>query len=320
MDKLSIIIPCYRSEHTIQGVVEEIVAELDGSFEFEIILVNDASPDNVWEKIQALVADHGNRVKGIRFAKNFGQHAALMAGYRLSQGDIVIQMDDDGQTDPKGIFTLVDKIHEGYDVAFARYPEIKQSVFRRFGSAVNRKMCVALIDMPPNLKPTSFSAARRFVVEQIIRYERPYPYIGGLLFQSTSNMCDVEIQHRKRAYGISNYTIGKLLKLWLNGFTAFSVKPLEFGIIVGVLAALAGFVYAIIVTMRKLLGFPVLVGWSSLISIILMLGGFILIMLGLVGEYVGRIYISINNAPQYVIKDICENTNAPEEEAAGQTE
>lgn len=303
MRKISIVIPCYNSDKTIKPVVNEIVERIQGKYDFEIILVNDGSTVQLWQAIVELADTYKNKVKGIRFAKNFGQHAALMAGYRASKGDIVIQMDDDGQANPDGIFTLISKIDEGYDVAFARYPEAKKSLFRKFSSELNRKMCIKLIDMPSDLHPMSFAAYRRYVIDEMIRYDKPYPYVGGLVFRATSNICDVEIAHRDRLEGESNYNLGKLLKLWLNGFTAFSVKPLEIAAVSGFVVAFLGMIYAIYIIIRKICGFSVLAGWSSLIALTLILDGFLLIMIGLVGEYIGRIYISLNNAPQYVVRE-----------------
>ena len=306
MEKISIVIPCYNSAQTIKPVVDEIVEVLTNRLDYEIILVNDGSTEKLWEAIRELVETYSPKVKGIRFSKNFGQHAALMAGYRESKGDIVIQMDDDGQSDPRGIFILLDKMNEGYDITFARYPEVKESLFRRMGSELNRRMCISFLDMPKNLKPTSFSAMRRYVIDEMIRYEKPYPYVGGLMYRATSNMCDVEIEHRERAVGQSNYNFKKLIKLWLNGFTAFSVKPLEAAAVMGSIMALIGFLFAMAVIIRKIAGFSVLDGWSSLISVILIVGGLNMVMLGIVGEYIGRMYICLNNAPQYVIRDKCE--------------
>lgn len=304
-NNISIVIPCYNSEKTIGNVVDEIVETLSDKLDYEIVLVNDGSTIELWNIIRSLTEKYFGIVRGIRFAKNFGQHAALMAGYRASVGEIVIQMDDDGQSHPKGIFDLIAKIEEGYDVVFAKYPQAKKTPFRQWGSDINRKMSIALIGMPKDIYPMSFSAFRRFVVDEMIRYDKPFPYVGGLIFRATSNMCNVEIEHRERAAGKSNYNIRKLLKLWLNGFTAFSVKPLEVASVSGFIISICGFIYALYIIISRLAGVKYLEGWSSLIALTLILDGFILIMIGLVGEYIGRMYISLNNAPQYVIRDEC---------------
>lgn len=312
MKKVSIVIPCYRSEDTIESVVEELIEFLSSRITFEIILVNDASPDSVWNVIQSLIRRHGDLIKGICFAKNFGQHAAIMAGFRATTGDVIVQMDDDGQANIEQIFILLDKLDEGYDAVFARYPQKKESLFRRCMSKANTCMCNFFLEVPKGIEANSFCVYRRFIVEEIIRYNRSYPYLGGLVFRATSNVCNVTIEHRERKSGTSNYTFLKLLHLWLNGFTSFSVKPLESGILLGVLIALIGFLYAVFIIIQKLVGVGTIAGWSSIISLILVLGGLNLIMIGLVGEYVGRIYIGVNNAPQYVVR---ETINLEDKEA-----
>ena len=301
---VSFVIPCYGSEHTIEKVVDELRTTMAQRPEcsYEIVLVNDNSPDQVWGVIQKLVKTYGN-MKGISLARNFGQHAALMAGYRSCSGDIVASLDDDGQTTADEAFLLIDKIKEGYDVVYGCYPEIKQSHFRIFGSWVNEKMIEVLLGKPRELKCTSYYAARRFIIEEMLRYRNSYPYVGGLVLRSTKNIANVPVHHRARMEGKSGYSLGKLLGLWFNGFTAFSVKPLRLATVVGFLCAAAGFIYGVVMVLRKLLGYTTVLGYSSLITVILFIGGIIMVLLGIIGEYIGRIYISINNAPQYVIRE-----------------
>ena len=305
---ISVVIPCYGSQNTLRDVVESAIETLSQRpGDFEIVLVNDGSPDNVWEIIKELVKENPENVYGINFTKNFGQHAALLAGYKYSRGDIVVSMDDDGQTNPVYIWKLIDRLNEGFDAVYARYPETKESLFRRMGSWLNNKMSESFLNKPKGIKGTSFYAVRRYVVDDMIRYDKSYPYIGGLVYRSTDNLGDVEIEHQERASGSSGYTLKKLVSLTLNGFTAFSVKPLRMASYLGILCSFAGFVYAIVVVVRKLANPVIQTGYSSLMSVILFIGGLIMFLLGLIGEYVGRIYISINNQPQYVIKETIGN-------------
>lgn len=305
--KLSIVIPCYGSEHTIESVVEEVEQTITKrNVEHEIILVNDCSPDHVWDKIMQLSQKYKS-VVGISFAKNFGQHAALMAGYRESSGDIVVSMDDDGQTPADELYKLVDQIESGYDVVYAVYENKKHSVFRNLGSRLNDFMCNVLLGKPKGLMITSYFAARKFVIEEICRYKNSYPYVIGLVLRSTKNIGTVPVKHRARMEGRSGYTFGKLLSLWLNGFTAFSVKPLRFATMMGILIASLGFLYIIYIIVNKIMNPNVLLGWSSTMAAIFLIGGLVLFTLGISGEYLGRIYISINDAPQYVIKKKTEN-------------
>ena len=305
MEKLSFVIPCYVSETTIEIVVNEIRETLKQrpEYDYEIILVNDCSPDRVWPRIRALaLAD--SHITGIDLAKNFGQHAALMAGYRHCTGDLIISLDDDGQTPACELFTLVDKMKEGWDVVYASYAHKMHSGFRNFGTWMNERMTESLIGKPKGLRVTSYFIMRRFIADEILRYENAYPYIEGLIFRATRNIANVPVTHHERMVGESGYTFSKLLALWFNGFTAFSVKPLRIATFCGSACACIGFLYGIYVVIRKLVDSSIEMGWSSIIASIFFLGGLILIMLGMIGEYIGRIYISINNAPQYTIRQV----------------
>lgn len=302
--KISYVIPCYHSYNTLPGVVEEIerkMEEMEG-YEFEIVLINDNSPDCTFDVIQKLCKEKKN-ITGISLAKNFGQHSALMAGFQYVSGDIVVCLDDDGQTPADEAGLLIRKIEEGYDVVYAQYDIKKHSLFRNIGTLMNMKMAEIMLGKPRKLYLSSYFAARRYVIEEVKQYKNPYPYIMGLVLRVTNNICNVKVVHRERAEGKSGYSIRKLFALWINGFTSFSVKPLRFATLNGVLTALVGFLYALWTIVRKLFDPTVPVGWSSTIAIILILGGMVLFVLGMIGEYVGRIYICINNAPQYVIKD-----------------
>lgn len=302
--KISFVVPCYRSENTIKAVVGEIV-EMVGArvgYDYEVILVNDNSPDNVWKSIVEL-SENDSKITGISLARNFGQHSALLAGYAYCGGEYIVSLDDDGQAPLESLFELVDRLEEGYDVVYAYYDEIKQTVFRRFGTWMAQKMGETLLNQPVDLKVSSFYIARKFIIDEMIRYKNSYPYLLGLVLRTTRKVACIETRHRRRLEGTSGYSFRRLLGLWVNGFTAFSVKPLELGIVLGVFFAFAGFVGTVTVVVRKIMGYTTMLGWSSTIAVILVIGGMILVMLGLIGEYVGRIYISINNAPQYVIRE-----------------
>lgn len=309
MSRLSFVIPCYRSETTIEIVVNEIIETLKQrpEYDYEIILVNDCSPDNVWERIRTLALGNPH-IFGISLAKNFGQPSALMAGYRKCTGDLIISLDDDGQTPGCELFTLVDKIQEGWDVVYASYEHKMHSGFRNFGTWMNERMTESLLGKPRALKVTSYFIMQRFIMDEILRYQNAYPYIEGLIFRATMRITNVPITHHSRMTGESGYTFGKLLALWFNGFTAFSVKPLRIATVCGTASAFLGFCYGLYVVIRKLVDPTIEMGWSSIVASIFFLGGLILVMLGLIGEYIGRIYISINNAPQYTIRETVSYT------------
>ena len=306
--KISYVIPCYRSEKTLGAVVNEIQQTMQNlsQYEYEIVLINDCSPDDTWGTICKLCEDNDNII-GIEHAKNFGQHAALMAGFHFVSGDIVVCLDDDGQTPADEIEKLLEKIEVGYDVVYASYEHKQHSGFRNWGSRINSKMTEIMLGKPKELFITSYFAAKRFIIDEMIRYEHCYPYVIGLVLRSTNKICNVPVTHREREKGKSGYTIMKLLSLWMNGFTSFSVKPLRAATYMGVSSAICGFIYLIYIVAKYFFVHTAPIGWSSTIAIMLLLGGMVLVVLGLIGEYVGRIYMCVNAAPQFVIRNIIKN-------------
>ena len=306
MKLVSFVIPCYRSENTISSVAEEIRSAMEAlpGFEYEMILVNDCSPDSTFSVIEGLArADH--RITAVDLAKNFGQHAAIMAGLRRCSGDYVVCLDDDGQTPANEVGKLLSKLEEGYDVVYASYGHHKQhSFFRNFGSWLNGKMTEVMLGKPRELSLTSYFAARRFIVDEMLRYEHCFPYVMGLVLRSTKNICNVPVNHRQRQQGESGYTFGKLIALWMNGFTSFSVKPLRLSTYAGALTAFLGFIYALVIIIKHFVDSSIPEGWSSTMALQLVLGGIILVVLGLIGEYIGRIYMCINASPQFVERQV----------------
>jgi len=305
--KYSFVIPCYNSSKTILLVVEEIKDTMKEE-SFEIILVNDYSSDNTKDVIFD-IANKYNNVIAINFSKNFGQHAALLAGYSNASGDYIISLDDDGQTPANQVYKLIDKLNEGYDVVFANYKVKHHNKFRNIGSKINDLMAEKLINKPKGLYLSSYFIAKRFVIDELVKYDSSFPYVSGLLLRTTSNLVNVDVDHRDRTEGESGYTFMKLLMLWLNGFTAFSIKPLRVSVYMGVLVALLGFILLIYSLLNKMLNPEVPMGWTSLTAIMSLVGGVTLMVLGMIGEYIGRIYMTVNKAPQYVIKEIKGDKN-----------
>lgn len=314
MDKVSFVIPCYRSELTLEGVVEEVRTAMAGlkRYSYEIVLVNDCSPDHTLQVIRTLCDKYDN-ITGVSLARNFGQHAALMAGFRHVTGDIIICLDDDGQTPAEDAGKFLEQIQAGRDVVYAKYSNKQHTAFRNFGSKVNEIMTRFMLGKPKELYISSYFAAKRFVIDEVIRYENSYPYVIGLVLRTTKNIGNVSVRHRQREVGHSGYTMKSLMGLWFNGFTAFSIQPLRFATMVGIFCAASGFLYGIYTIIKRLLNPAVPLGFSSLMSAVVFLGGMIMLMLGLIGEYVGRIYISLNNSPQYVIREVIgQKENADE--------
>lgn len=316
MKKISYVIPCYKSHETIEDVVIEINQTMENlkDYQSEIILVNDNPQDATYLKIKEIASKYKNIV-GINLTRNFGQHAALMAGFHNASGDIIVCLDDDGQTPANEVGKLIEKIEEGYDVVYASYKKKKHSLFRNLGSKVNDKMAQSMIGKPKKLQVTSFFAARKIIIDEVKKYDNCYPYVIGLILRTTQNICNVEVTHRERKIGKSGYSFKKLIKLWLNGFTAFSVKPLRIATFLGIGTAFAGMIYLIYLIVNFFAFNSAPIGWRSLMVVLLVLGGVILFVLGLIGEYIGRSYICLNSSPQFVVRDVVKSEEKNDNES-----
>ena len=303
---VSFVVPCYNSSQTLPIVVQEIVCTMKeqlSEYNYEIILVNDCSPDETTYQVIKKLSEDNAHIRGIDLARNFGQPSAVMAGMNYSKGDYVVCGDDDGQTPFNELPALFEKVKEGYDVVEARYIETeKKTLFRRIGTFMNEIMASWLINKPKGIVLTSYWIIRRYVADEVMHYQNSYPYLGGLMMRATKHVCNVEVAHRKRISGKSGYGFRKLLGLWLNGFTAFSVKPLRLTVVCGVIAAFIGTITGVVTVIRKILDPGIQAGYTSLLAVNLLLFGILFVILGVLGEYVGRIYISLNNAPQFVVR------------------
>ena len=306
--KITFIIPCYRSEQSIKIVTDGIIAVISKQYDYKIILVNDNSPDNVFHVIRQMCALDENII-GIKLSRNFGQQAARMAAIPYIDGDYVVFMDDDGQHPSDGIPKLIDKLKEGYDIAYAKFDHKKESLFKQFGSYINTKMTNILIGKPKHIKQSSFFAMRAFVASELIYYRSPFPYLFGYFMQVTRNIANVDIEHQARINGKSGYNLRKLVALWFNGYTSFSVVPLRIASWIGAVTAMAGFGWGVYIVIRKILTPEVAVGYTSIMASILFIGGMIMLMLGMLGEYIGRMFITINNIPQYIVNEKINCTN-----------
>ena len=299
--KCSVVIPVYNSEASIDQVVEEVLAEV--SYEVEIVLVNDCSKDESEKKCKAL-CEKFNQVKFLNLSKNFGQHNAIMAGLSVVDGDLIVCMDDDLQTPPQEVNKLIDTlIEQDYDVVYGNYGEKKHSVFRNWGSSLNDKMANYMLGKPKEIQITSFFAMRRYIAEEIKNYRYSFPYLGGLIFRTTNKIGKVDVHHESRKEGTSNYNFKKLIGLWFNGFINFSVTPLRLTSLIGTVFSGAGFLYLIVIIIKKLMDPGIAMGWTSIMATVIFFGGIQLISIGLIGEYIGRLYLNINEKPQYVIRE-----------------
>lgn len=302
----SVIIPCYKSSHTIREVVELTAAKLEelDRTPFEFVLVDDCSPDDgeTISTLRALADDHGY-VKVVELAKNSGQHNAVMAGLNYAGGDILIAMDDDMQTHPSQLPKLFEAFDQGYDIVYGYYPEKHHGAFRNFGSWVNYTSVRILIGKPKDLKTSSFWIIKRFVRDYVVQYKSHYTHLQGLFLRTTRNIASVPVEHFERAYGQSGYTFNKLISLWSN-IMGYSIVPLRIATRLGVTLSFLSVIAAVIVIIKKLMHPGMAVGWASTIVTIIFFSGLILLFMGLIGEYIGRMYQNLSNDPQFVVRDI----------------
>jgi glycosyltransferase involved in cell wall biosynthesis len=303
---LSFVIPCYRSEKTIDMVINEIIETvgLRSEYDYEIIAVNDCSPDNVLQILKAR-AERDPKVKVLSFSKNMGKHAAVLAGYAVAQGDFVVDLDDDFQSPVHELWRLLETVaNDECDYATARYRKKRQSFSKRLGSNINLLMSSIMLEKPADLRFENFSVMKRFVSKEVIKYRHPFPYLEGLVLRVTQRIGTVEMDQRERGDNSgTGFTLRKSLSLWLNGLTAFSVKPLRVASLLGAMVATSGFAFAAYLIVQRLRYPEIVAGYSSIMATMLITSGIIMLLLGLIGEYLGRVYICINAAPQYVVKD-----------------
>jgi undecaprenyl-phosphate 4-deoxy-4-formamido-L-arabinose transferase len=315
MDTLSIIVPVYNGEGTITALVNNCLDELlPKHSSMEIVLVNDGSSDNSHSAILKLLSsDAGKYIRYAQLSKNFGEHNAVMCGLNLCRGDVAIIIDDDFQNPPQEISKIVTKLKEGFDVVYSYYEKKQHSWFRNLGSKFHNKIATILLNKPSDLYLSSFKGVNRFVIDAIKDYNGPYPYVDGLILRCTRSIGVQLCDHQARTNGESNYTIRKLISLWLNMFTSFSVVPLRVASYLGIFMASTGFCLALwfIFSWYIDIGIPnnIPKGWASLIVSVTTFSGIQLLVLGVIGEYVGRMFLTQNRQPQFVVRSLYENSS-----------
>ncbi|MHA2055148.1 MAG: glycosyltransferase [Candidatus Hodarchaeales archaeon] len=315
LDSLSILIPVFNSEKTIGKLVERLIKDLGSHFKLEIVLVNDNSSDRSEEVCISLFTKYNATIRFYSLSKNVGEHSAVMAGLNKVTGEYTVIMDDDFQNPVSEVVKLVNTaLNNNYDVVYSYYEKKRHNLIRNIGSLVNDKVANLMLGKPRDLYLSSFKVLNKFLVNEIIKYKAPFPYIDGLIIQITDKIGKVKVEHQERKEGSSGYTIKKLVSLWMNMFTNFSILPLRISIILGLIFASIGLLLGIYTAIEKLLDPDIPVGFASLFVSISIFGGIQLVMLGMVGEYIGRIFLSLNKKPQYTIRkkyeynDIDKNT------------
>lgn len=312
---LTVIIPCYNSSKMIERVVSEIEYEIQKRPEnrYQIILINDNSKDNTFQVISNM-AKADLHITAVDLSKNFGQANAKMAALAFIEGDIAVCMDDDGQHPPDKIYDLVDKISEGYDLVYAHFSRKKQPVFRRLSSAVNTKLLEMTGAKKKGVYNSPFLAWSSFAIDALRHYHSPFVSAGAYLMRCTDKVINVEVEQRCRASGRSGYNLKKLMNMWLTEFTNFSLVPLRMASILGLFSSFGGMILGLAVVIRKLIHPSISAGYTSFMAVQLLIGGIVMLMLGLVGEYIGKIYMLISGQPQYFIRTVVRQKEEEENE------
>ncbi len=305
---VSVVIPVYNSESTIAGLCERVIEELSPVCTVQIVLVNDGSSDRSAEVCTRLHQQHPHAVTCMNLSRNFGEHNAVMAGLNCAEGDYCIIMDDDFQNPPSELRRLIEEIRKGYEVVYVRYPAKRHSLLRNIGSRLHNWMAIHALGKPAALYLSSFKIVSRFLLREIVRYTGPNPYIDAIILRTTRDIGVVASSHEPRRNGRSGYTLGKLISLWGNMVITFSLLPLRILDVFGFLMSAAG----------CFLGLKILTAWLALggtrpdaFQILnasnWFFRGLIFVSIGVIGEYVGRIYVHLTNEPQFIVRNILRN-------------
>ncbi|MDA8084647.1 MAG: glycosyltransferase family 2 protein [Nitrospiraceae bacterium] len=311
MNRLSVLIPVYNAENTITLLCNSLVALYARKYDLEVVLVNDCSTDSSDAACKKLQEEYPQVITYVKLSRNFGEHAALMAGLHYVTGDYCVMMDDDLQNPPEEIEKLLDEVRKGFDVVYTYYPERKDSLFRKIGSSFNDLIATLLLGKPRSLYLSSFKAVNRFLVNEIMKHDVPNPYIDGIIVKTTSNIGKVMVLHRERSYNRSGYTLGKLISLWGNMVVNFSLIPMRMAGIAGGMLIVSSLVYALYKAYDDIHTKGTLSDYEQLMSANLMFRGITLVAISVLGEYVGRIYLLLNKNPQYVVRELLASRKKP---------
>ena len=301
--KISIVIPVYNSSLNLKNLIDSLYDVLKNNFTaYEVVLIDDMSSDDSWKEINNICISY-RWIKALRLRQNIGQHNAIQTGLKYATGDLIITMDDDGQNSPKDIISLASAIEENYDVCYADYPVKKHNLLRKFFSYANNLVVSLLFNKPYKLKLTSFRCFTSQIKNELLKNKSSSVYLDGLIISITRNITSVPVEHNERIYGKSNYTFIKLFSLWLQMFTGFSVKPLRLASILGIIFSATSFLVTFWMVFFRSPSSEVPMGWTSIIVVIIFFGGVQLLALGLIGEYLGRTYLTVNNQSSNSIKE-----------------
>ena len=307
---LSFVIPLYKSAETIAAVVRDIESlEIDGGH--EIVLVNDGSADRTRDVVREVMRDARVPITLVEHARNFGEHNAVLTGWRHAKGAHIVSLDDDGQNPPAEAKRLWEEARRtGLDVIFGHYEMKQHSVWRNVGSWFTNRMTDWALDKPPGFYLSSFRCVSAFVAQQVVTYAGPYPYIDGLILQVTQRIGSIHVRHEPRRAGQSTYTLRRLIRLWMAAWVNFSVLPLRLATFLGLTMAAAGLVALAVVAVLWLRNVGPSYGFGWIMAALLVFSGTQLVLLGLIGEYIGRTFLTVNQRPQSVVREVVTSSRS----------
>ncbi len=301
MPEISIVIPVYNSHECVSEISKQLADALK-DFEYEQIMVNDCSRDSSWDEIKKVCSENKN-VIGINLRKNGGQDSAILTGLNYASGKYIVIMDDDLQHSPYDIPKLYKEAIKGFDVVYANFDSKKQKLWKNLGSWFNGKISEIALQKPKEVYLSPFKIICRGVVNEMIKFNNLFPYIDGLIFQVTRNITQIPVEHHKREMGKSNYNLAKSIKVFLRMLFGFSTAPLYITFRLGMISAIAGVILAIYYIIEYFIGKADVTGWTTIVVLILILGGSILLSLGIIGRYLGQVYLTVNKVPKFIVKE-----------------
>lgn len=308
---LSFVIPLYHCAETIGAVLKDIEQlRIEGGH--EIILVNDGSSDGTGKVVRELIRSARVPITLVEHARNYGEHNAVLTGWRHARGAYIVNLDDDGQNPPEEAVRVWQHAKAaGLDVVFGHYVEKQHSAWRNFGSWFTNRMTDWALDKPPGFYLSSFRCVSAFTAKQVAAYAGPYPYIDGLLLQVTQRIGSIAVRHEPRRAGTSTYTLRSLARLWLSTWVNFSVLPLRVATVIGLVMAVIGMLALGWLVWLWANDFGPGYGFGWLMAALLVFSGTQLVMLGLIGEYVGRMFLTVNQRPQAVVREVVKSGGGP---------
>ncbi len=301
---LSIVVPVYNGAGTI-GKLVDALATLDVPGGLDVVLVNDGSADDSADVCARIAETASIPVTFVDLSRNFGEHNAVVAGLSFAQGAYVITMDDDLQNPPEEVLRLFNHTRDNdLDVTYSYFDQKEHATWRNAGSRFANATANMVLDKPRDLYLSSFRCMSAYVKDAIVRQAGPFPYVDGIIFQVTRKIGTLQVKHLPNAENRRNYTLRRLISVWLRIMVGFSIRPLRVSTVIGLVLTGLGVLGVLMVLFEYFfIGVPIQ-GWASLMVVTLLFSGVQLTMLGVVGEYLGRLYMIQSGYPRFIVRRV----------------